>query len=165
MKKIIATIMIIPMMITASYGVTLCKKNNTAVAVLNKLVGGSVASAADHRWVVNMVDGSITTVVKGKSLCVGAQVDFATVNTGVADTYDTGVNCYCKLMAPATSYWVNASGSTPFADESACESGCVGLCANYMAGTANGCAATVTMNDVETDMCLKFRDAVYEAIW
>lgn len=171
-KKIISAIIIPMTMITASYGVTLCKKSNTAVAVLNKLVGGSVQSASGHRWVVNMADESVTTVVKGKSLCSGTSGDFATVNTGVADTADTGHHCYCKLMAPATSYWVNATGSNPYASDNDCESGCVGLCANYMAGTYSWgtgenehCKSAPTMNDVGSDPCITLRDAVYEAIW
>lgn len=143
MKKIM-TFLICAIICGVSYGVTLCKKTNTAVAVLNKVVGGTVSSATGTRWVVNMTDG---TEVKGKSLCSGTPGDFAVVNTGVADTYDTGMNCYCKMMAPATSYWVNASGSTPYASDAACESGCVTSCANYMATNQT------------------FRSAVYEAVW
>ncbi len=113
--------------------------------MLNKLVGGSVDnSTTGHRWQVNMTD---TTAVKGKSLCTGMPGDFAVVNTGVADTTDTGYHCYCKMMAPATSYWVNASGSSPYATESECESGCNSACANYMATNTT------------------FRSAVYEAVW
>ena len=123
---------------------TLCKKTNTAVALLNKLVGGTVESASEARWVVNMSDG---TVVKGKALCSGMPGDFAVVNTGVADTYDTGTNCYCKLMAPATSYWVNANDTTPYETDSECESKCVTACANYTATNQT------------------FRSALYEAIW
>lgn len=142
MRQLIGLLLTI-MMINGAYGVMLCKKTGTAVAVLNKLVGGTVESASGTRWVVNMSDG---TVVKGKSLCSGMPGDFAVVNTGVADTHDTGTNCYCKLMAPATSYWVMASTS-PYATEEACESGCVSVCANNMA----------------TNQVL--RSAVYEAIW
>ncbi len=144
MKKIIMIFCAIVMGIYSAGAVTLCKKSNTAVAVMNKSVAGTRESATNARWVVNMADGN---VVKGKSLCTGMPGDFAVVNTGVADTYDTGFHCYCKMMAPATSYWVNASGSTPYATESACESGCVGTCADYMATN-------------ET-----FRSAVYEAVW
>lgn len=144
MKKTICIICGI-MMISVCHAVTLCKKNNTAVAVMNKSVAGSVDdSTSGHRWQVNMTD---TTIVKGKSLCTGIPGDFAVVNTRVADTYDTGVNCYCKMMAPATSYWVNASGSTPYATEEACESGCNSSCATYMATNQT------------------FRSAVYEAVW
>ena len=142
MKKIIFILFGILLMNSAT-AMTLCKKTNTAVAVLNKLVGGTVESASDARWVVNMSDG---TVVKGKALCSGMPGDFAVVNTGVADTYDTGTNCYCKMMAPATSYWVMASTS-PYASEDACESACVSVCANNMA----------------TNQVL--RSAVYEAVW
>ena len=142
MKKIIFILFGITL-INSATAMTLCKKTNTAVAVLNKLVGGTVESASGTRWVVNMSDG---TVVKGKSLCSGMPGDFAVVNTGVADTHDTGTNCYCKLMVPATSYWVMASTS-PYATEDACESGCVSVCANNMA----------------TNQVL--RSAVYEAIW
>ncbi|MBR3511269.1 MAG: hypothetical protein IKN73_04390 [Alphaproteobacteria bacterium] len=148
MKKIITLFCTLTLGIYSAYGVTLCKKTNTAVALMNKTVAGTKESAENSRWVVNMADG---TVVKGKSLCTGMPGDFAVVNTGVADTYDTGVNCYCKMMAPATSYWVNASGTTPYTCESgcenACESKCADLCADYMAGN-------------ET-----FRSAVYEAVW
>ena len=145
MKRILTVIITIITTIGTSYGVTLCKKTNTAVAILNKVVGGTVDnSTTGHRWQVNMTD---TTVVKGKSLCTGMPGDFATVNTGVADTYDTGYHCYCKMMAPATSYWVNASGSSPYATESDCETNCVTVCANYMATNQT------------------FRSAVYEAVW
>ena len=143
MRKLIGLLLTI-MMINGAYGVMLCKKTGTAVAVLNKLVGGTVESASDARWVVNMTDG---TVVKGKSLCTGMPGEFAVVNTGVADTYDTGTNCYCKLMAPATSYWVNANDMTPYATDSECESKCVTACANYTATNQT------------------FRSALYEAIW
>ena len=144
MKRIMMFLIMI-MGIYSAEAVTLCKKTNTAVAVLNKVVGGTVDnSTTGHRWQVNMTD---TTVVKGKSLCTGMPGDFAVVNTGVADTYDTGYHCYCKMMAPATSYWVNASGSSPYATEAACESGCNSSCATYMATN-------------ET-----FRSAVYEAVW
>ena len=127
-----------------TYAVTLCKKSNTAVAVLNKVVSGTVDSASGTRWVVNMSDG---TVVKGKSLCSGMPGEFAIVNTGVADTYDTGTNCYCKMMAPATSYWVNVNGTTEYESDSACESACVSVCANNVATNQT------------------FRSAVYESIW
>ena len=144
MKKTICILCGI-MMISVCHAVTLCKKSNTAVAFMNKSVGGTVDnSTTGHRWQVNMTD---TTVVKGKSLCTGMPGDFAVVNTGVADTYDTGVNCYCKMMAPATSYWVNASGSTPYSSDSDCETNCVTVCANYMATNQT------------------FRSAVYEAVW
>ena len=95
MKKIICILFGITL-INSSSAMTLCKKTNTAVAVLNKLVGGTVESASEARWVVNMSDG---TVVKGKALCSGMPGDFAVVNTGVADTYDTGTNCYCKMFS------------------------------------------------------------------
>ena len=143
MKKILIFLCVL-ITTGASYGVTLCKKTNTAIAILNKVVAGTVESATGARWVVNMTDG---TVVKGKSLCTGMPGTFAVVNTGVADTYDTGLNCYCKMMAPATSYWVNASGDSPYSTESACESACVTVCANYMATNQT------------------FRSAVYEAVW
>lgn len=143
MRKLISLLLTI-MMINGAYGVMLCKKTGTAVAVLNKLVGGTVESASGTRWVVNMTDG---TTVKGKSLCTGMPGEFAIVNTGVADTYDTGTNCYCKLMAPATSYWVNANDTTPYETDSECESKCASACANYSATNQT------------------FRSALYEAIW
>ena len=139
-------LIITPLMITTSlYAVTLCKQSKTAVAILNKDVGGNVdVSTGGHRWVVNMTDGNI---VKGLSVCNGMAGDFAVVNTGIADTYDTGYHCWCKMMAPASSYWVNASGLSPYATENTCESACVSVCANYMATNQT------------------FRSAVYEAIW
>lgn len=145
MKRIILIVIAI-ITTSASYGVTLCKKSNTAVAIMNKVVAGTVdnENTSGAKWVVNMTDGN---VVKGKSLCSGMPGDFAVVNTGVADTYDTGYHCYCKMMAPATSYWVNASGSSPYATESECASACTGVCAGYMATNQT------------------FRSAVYEAVW
>ena len=146
MKRVITMILAMVMMIGTSYGVTLCKKTNTAVAILNKDVAGTVdnTNTTGAKWFVNMTDG---TVVKGKSLCTGMPGDFATVNTGVADTYDTGYHCYCKMMFPASSYWVNATGSSPYATESACESGCNASCASYTATNQT------------------FRSAIYEAVW
>ena len=152
MKKITTILFSSILIINTASAVTLCKKSNTAVAFLNKVVAGVVDSATGQRWQVTMND---TNVVKGKSLCTGMPGTFAVVNTGVADTYDTGYNCYCKMMAPATSYWVNASGSTPYATAEECAGtdpnsnaeSCVSLCARYMATN-------------ET-----FRSAVYEAVW
>ena len=158
MKKLILIICGI-MMIGSSYAVTLCKKNNTAIAVLNKVVGGSLTTSG-LTWSVAMTDGN---TVHGKALCTAMPGSgFGVVNTGVADTTDTGVNCFCKMMGPATSYWVFAN---EYADATACDSGCASVCGNYMAGTATGCAAIVTMEDEATDMCLKFRSAVYDSIW
>ena len=159
MKKIIFVLCGI-MICGASFGITLCKKNNTAIAVLNKIVGGT-PSTSGMTWTVAMTDGNN---VRGKALCSSMPGTFATVNTGVADTVDQGTNCFCKMMGPATSYWVFAAGG--YTDNSDCESNCATLCAGYMAGSVSlGCAASVTMNDVNTDDCLKFRDAVYESIW
>ena len=146
------------MMINASNAVMLCKKNNSAIAVLNKVVGGTLTTSG-NTWSVAMTDGN---TVHGYGLCTVIPGTFATVNTGVADTADTGTNCFCKMMGPATSYWVY---SAAFASDSDCASGCAAKCGNYMAGTASGCASVVTMNDVTTDNCLKFRAAVYDSIW
>ena len=146
-------------MANASYGVTLCKKSNTAVAVMNKIVGGT-PTITNNNWSVAMTDGN---TVRGLSVCsTVAGSGFAVVNTAVADTADSGVHCHCKMMAPAASYWVFAN---EYADNTTCAAGCATLCGNYMAGTASGCAASVTMDDESTDDCLKFRSATYEAIW
>ena len=165
MKKIIFALCSI-LVLTSSYGVTLCKKNNTAIAVLNKTVGGSVTSASGHAWAVAMTDGNN---VRGKSLCTAQPgTGFAEVNTAVADTADTGTYCYCKMMGPATTYWVYID---EYADATACENGCVTMCADLVSGTYNGsaylgaCAASVTMSDVTTDTCLKYRNGLYESIW
>ncbi len=124
-----------------AFGITLCKKTNTAVAVLNKTVGGVKTSAGNHAWEVNMNDG---ITVKGKALCSEMPGVKDQVNTGVADTVDSGLNCFCKMMAPATSYWVYLQG---YETAASCESGCSNICGDHMA----------------TDR--SFRSAVYEAIW
>ena len=144
MKKIL-TILCCAIICGTSYSETLCKRNSTAFAILDKNTGGTVDnSTAGVRWVVNMTDGN---VVKGYSQCNDKTDNFATLNTEVPDTHNTGINCYCKMMAPATSYWVNASGSSPYATETDCENACVNACANYMATNQT------------------FRSAVYESIW
>lgn len=156
MKKILLTLLLGVVAIDA-YSVTLCKKNNTAIAVLNKLVGGTVSSAANNAWAIAMTDGNN---VRGISVCTLIPGSFATVNTGVSDSPDSGTNCFCKMMAPATSYWVYVTG---YGTNALCNSGCATACATYMAGTATGCGPVSSMNDV--DACLQFRSAVYESIW
>lgn len=147
------------LMINSAFAITICKKTNTAIAILNKVVGGT-PTVSDNTWSVAMTDG---TTVRGKALCSGLPGSgFAVVNTAVADVEDTGVNCYCKMMGPASSYWVFES---EYSSDSACESNCATACGNYMAGTKSGCSASVTMDDENSDMCLKFRSAVYDSIW
>lgn len=140
MKKLIVILMCMSVTEMA-FGITLCKRTNTAVAVINKSVNGTKISAVENEWVVSMNDG---ITVRGKSLCSEMPGVKDQVNTGVADTIDSGPNCFCKMMGPATSYWVYLQG---YETASNCESGCSNICGDHMA----------------TDT--SFRSAVYEAIW
>jgi len=144
MKKLVI-VMICLGFIGTSFGITLCKRTNTAVAVMNKTVGGVKTSVDNNEWVVSMNDG---ITVSGKALCSEMPGEKDQVNTGVADTIDTGTNCFCKMMGPATSYWVYLYGYNTAAE---CES-----------GTATGCA-NICGDHVATDA--SFRSAIYEAIW
>ncbi len=141
MKKIICIYLLI-FMNTHVYGVTLCKKTNTAVAILRKSVGGEVKSVTGNYWEIKMSDG---TNVKGKGLCTNMPgAGYGIVNTGVADTEDEGSNCFCKMKLPAASYFVFIK---TYNDNTSCANNC-----------AKDCAIEIAEKSV-------YRSAIYESIW
>ena len=155
----------------------ICRRNTLVMAVLQKDKNGTVSylNNGKKRWVVNfdydifanMRPGITAHDIYGSATCNGIAVrsspDGKSNNDGDAsygdtNTYlkatnrDVGVNCWCKMDGPVTSWWTYMKKYDSRAD---CAANCTAYC-------ANGFKSNSKFAD---DSDKRIRDALFYTIW
>jgi len=160
MKNIVSIFVIMMVIMTSSYGYTICAKKGTYVGVLRKNVNGTVSNVTNtnskKQWAVVYNYKAITGYASCNEI-VGTSVGAPQTNL-YTTALDTGQYCWCQMWpiyddddttnyhyeTGITSYWVYFNDYTTAAD---CAMGCTTACANAMATSQS------------------FRSAVFEAVW
>lgn len=166
MKKLILFILMIPITVWAADQNEICRRNTLVMAVLQNEVNGIEAkmNRTSKKWAVrfnydlfagthpNRVTAYVT---KGRTTCNmidykssdnGLSSNNGTASTGDANTFlkasapDVGVNCWCKMDGPVTSWWTYLKKYEDSGDKSGrkiCEEQCTTLCATAFAKNTN----------------------------
>ena len=127
MKKIVITL--ITLLPIVAYGDNMCVKDGSVLVVLDPLIGGTGLEYSDRNWSVQFSYG----VVSGIS---GRAYPNTTIGT-LASNQETPNNplnngyCYCKMLRPVESLWVQCTGGYGIA-----LSDCANNCKNCVASNA-----------------------------
>ena len=152
----------------------ICRRNTLTMLALQKNVDGSVVSidsdtmtwtveydydlfAGTRDFTVSQINGYATcNDIDVKSAPDGSSSNAGTAEPGDANTFlrastgDTGVNCWCAMDGPATS-WLTFLKTYDSVDE--CAENCASYCANGMA------------NNTEMSNGRGVRNAIFDAVW
>jgi hypothetical protein len=152
----------------------ICRQKTLTMLVLQKNVDGSVVSidsdkmiftveydydlfAGTRDFTVSQINGYATcNDIDVKSAPDGSSSNAGTAEPGDANTFlrastgDTGVNCWCAMDGPATS-WLAFLKTYDSADE--CAENCTSYCANGMA------------KNTEMSNGRQVRNAIFDAVW
>ena len=179
MKKLILFILMIPITVWAADQKEICRRNTLVMAVLQNEVDGIEAkmNRTSKKWAVrfnydlfagthpNRVTAYVT---KGRTTCNmidykssdnGKSSNAGTASVGEANTFlkavpqDVGLNCWCKMDGPVTSWWTYLKKYDSYDD---CANNCTELCVTAFAKNTN--------IDVGNTGVL-IRDALYNKVW
>ena len=173
MKRLILFLLIMPMVVFAGTDDTneICRRNTLVMAVLQKDTNGTVDTDAlntvDKKWVVKFdydifagahkykvqsIKGSATcNEINQKSAANGSAAEAGLASPGDVNTFlkasplDVGVNCWCKMDGPVTSWWTYFKKYDAVGDRTAkqvCAEECTTYCAEKF--TSNGELGTNT---------------------
>ena len=159
----------------------ICRRNTLVMAVLQKEKNGTVSylKPEKKRWVVtfdydifaNMRPGITAYDIYGSATCNGIAVrsssdgksnSYGDASFGDTNTYlkatnrDVGVNCWCKMDGPVTSWWTYFK---KYDSKDECKENCTEYCANGFATNANLGVNTNNNKSVNA------RDAMFYTIW
>ena len=179
---LIGVMMVIPSFAGPDDVDEICRRNTLVMAVLRKEKNGTVSylKPEKKRWVVTF-DYDIFAGMRpelgkdgvrdiyGSATCNGIAVrssadgksnndgdaSFGDTNTYLkASNRDGGVNCWCKMDGPVTSWWTYFK---KYADKNECKENCTTYCANGFATNAN--------LGENTKKNINARDAMFYTIW
>lgn len=175
MKKIIMIFsLFICLPVLAADDNQICRQNTLLMAVLQKNSNGSVISidssamtftveynydlfAGTHDISLSQIDGYATcNDIDVKSSADGSSSNAGTAEPGDANTFlrastgDTGINCWCAMDGPVTS-WLTFLKTYNTAED--CATNCTSFCANGMA------------NNTEMSNGRGVRSALFDAVW
>ena len=184
MKKLMMILIAVPICAFAGPDDTneVCRRNTLVMAVLQKDTNGTVDTdalntvdkkwvvkfdydifAGAHQYVVKKIKGSATcNEINQKSSKDGKTAEGGIANPGDVNTFlkaspmDVGVNCWCKMDGPVTSWWTYFKSYGTMGDEVArdeCAQNCTQYCADKFA--TNGEIASGVLG----------RDAMFYTIW
>ena len=184
MKKLILFLLIAPICAYAGPDDTneVCRRNTLVMAVLQKDTDGTVDTdalntvdkkwvvkfdydifAGAHQYVVKKIKGSATcNEINQKSSKDGKTAEGGIASPGDVNTFlkaspmDVGVNCWCKMDGPVTSWWTYYKSYGTMGDAAArdeCAQNCTQYCADKFA--TNGEIASGVLG----------RDAMFYTIW
>lgn len=152
----------------------ICRSENLVMAVLQKNVNGTIVTIDsdtmtwtveyDYDLFAGTRDNSVSQIngyatcndIDVKSAPDGSSSNAGTAEPGDANTFlrastgDTGVNCWCAMDGPATS-WLAFLKTYDSADE--CAENCTSYCANGMA------------KNTEMSNGRQVRNAIFDAVW
>lgn len=157
MKKISLFMIIQALVISSSYGVSMCVKNNVSITVVRKDITGTVSDVNNTKkqWKINF-DGKVVT---GYAACNEIEGTYGNPQTNLeTDATNAGQHCWCEMWpirdpddldtydyeTGMTSYWV-------YLDEYNTPANCGASC-------TNACATAMATNAT-------FRSAVLESVW
>ena len=182
MKKLMLILLMIPISLWAADQNEVCRRNTLVMAVLQKDTNGTVDTdalnvnekkwlvrfdydifAGAHQYKVKSIKGSATcNEIDQKSAANGSAAEAGLAVPGDVNTFlkasplDVGVNCWCKMDGPVTSWWTYFKSYGTMGDEAArkeCAENCTQYCADKFA--TNGEIASGVLG----------RDALFYTIW
>ena len=184
MKRLILFLLMIPICAFAADQDEICRRNTLTMLVIQKDEPGtfnpkSDLNNADKKWIVhfnydlfaNMRPGITASDIYGSATCNGKDVksnlegtsnNAGPASIGDANTFlkasplDVGVNCWCKMDGPVTSWWTYFK---KYDTKQLCAEQCTTYCAEKF--TSNGELGTNT----NSGKVVYGRDALYYTIW
>ena len=171
MKKLILFILMIPITVWAADQNEICRRNTLVMAVLQNDVNAVEARINNtaKKWAVRFNYDLFANahpsdykayVIKGRTTCNMIDYKSSDANTFLkASAPDVGVNCWCKMDGPVTSWWTYLKKYEDSGDKSGrkiCEEQCTTLCATTFAKNTN-------IHGGNTGILI--RNALFNKIW
>ena len=179
MKKVILFLLMAPICAFAADQDEICRRNTLVMAVLQKDTDGTVDTdalntvdkkwvvkfdydifAGAHQYVVKKIKGSATcNEINQRSSKDGKTAEGGIASPGDVNTFlkaspmDVGVNCWCKMDGPVTSWWTYLKKYDTNDD---CKNNCTRLCATAFAKNTN-------IDGGNTGVLI--RNALYNKVW
>ena len=112
---------------------TMCVKPTTTVVVLDPNIAGTSngSSATGKPWSTEFSYGIISGVAACYSFLNGVTRGMAPTDQSMTP-YTTGGYCYCKMLRPVESNWVNAGGTNNSGYLANCATACPEYCATQV---------------------------------
>ncbi|MDW2994686.1 MAG: hypothetical protein R8N24_01500 [Alphaproteobacteria bacterium] len=180
MKKLILFLLMVPICAFAADQDEICRRNTLTMLVIQKDEPGtfnpeSDLNNTDKKWIVhfnydlfaNMRPGITASDIYGSATCNGKDVksnlegtsnNAGLASVGDANTFlkssplDSGVNCWCKMDGPVTSWWTYFK---KYDTKQLCKEQCATYCAEKFA----------TNDFIDQANDIRGRYALFNTIW